>query len=342
GREWEPVIADGDNAADDGLGLFAQWLSFYGPRPLSFSRNALGLNDELLDRFIRDLTETGAIVTGELCLDSQKERDDQEICDARNLEILIRMHRAAGRPDMEPLDTELLPLFLADCQGLLRTSGGEDRLDDLFDTLEGLSCLPLSAGLWETDILPARLTGYHPSFLDSLMQEGEILWLGREKGRVMFCFELDMAFFTGERSGDGTKENEDPAWDDAFRDAGVDHDFLALQTLTGLSSRNLVDKIWNAVWQGQLTNTTFLALRKGIENRFSLPKALDTSNSGSRHRRRSGRGGRRSGMLKVPGLSRSALARRQGTLPMAGTWFKPDIPVPEGDLVAVEALNRDR
>ncbi|HCY86848.1 MAG TPA: ATP-dependent helicase [Desulfobacteraceae bacterium] len=345
GRQWEPAAADGDDKkADTGLALFAQWLSFYGPKSLPFCRDALGLDDALLDGFISDMTETGALVTGTLCLDAE---DTREICDARNLEILIRMHRAAGRPDMDPLDTELLPLFLADCQGLLRTPNGGDSLDTLFDTLEGLACLPLPAGLWESDILPARLPRYHPSFLDSLMQEGEILWLGREKGRIMFCFEPDLAFLTGDnltgdKRDDTPGENKDPDWDGIFRDTGAGHDFLTLQTLTGLSSQALSDRIWNAVWQGHLTNTTFLALRKGIENRFTLPKTLDAGNSSSRHRRRSTRGGRRAGMLQGPGLSRTALARRQGTLPMAGAWFKPEFPEPEGDLVALDELNRDR
>lgn len=354
-------ITPGDHAGPDkalGFSLFAQWLSYYGPRPPGFCGSALGLGKNTLARFISDLVDTKAAISGRLIQNGR----DGDICDARNFEILIRMHRAASRPGDAPLDLKLLPLFLADFQGLTRpgrkSNRAGDSLDLLFDTLEQMACLPLPAGLWEADVLPARVQHYHPSFLDSLMQEGEVLWLGRDKEKILFCFEPDLAFLkpdtvpepdSGESENDTKKDMQpgrDPdVWANIFAADNSSHDFFALQDLTGQSGNALVAQIWDQVWQGRLSNTTFMALRKGIENRFRLPKTREMAGGpgmrAGRGRYR-GRAGRRPGNLGGSGFSRTELARRQGALPLAGQWFRPVFPGQARDLLDAEELNRDR
>ncbi|MCG8636582.1 MAG: DEAD/DEAH box helicase [Desulfobacterales bacterium] len=346
GKDPDIIPAEGRDP-ELGLALFAQWLSYYSPKPPGFCLSCLGLSEDTLSGFISDLVETKAVVQGQLLVDGR----DGDICDARNLEILIRMHRAAGRPGFDPLDLDLLPLFLAECQGLTgrdrEGQGRGDALDHLFDSLEQLACLPLPAGLWETDVLPARIEGYHPSFLDSLMQEGEILWLGRQKERVLFCFEPDLDFLKASED-EGSRAGDDPGtgvWKTVFKEPDSRYDFFALQRLVNGQSRDLINKIWDRVWQGKLTNTTFLALRKGIENRFKLPESPgQLKGSALRSGRGRYRGRRRAAATAGVGFSRTELARRQGALPLAGQWFQPaaDAPAKNRDLVEAEALNRDR
>ena len=53
-------------------------------------------------------------------------------------------------------------------------------LDALLDAIEQLQGAPLPASILETEILPARVSGYRPGDLDLLMAAGEVVWVGVE------------------------------------------------------------------------------------------------------------------------------------------------------------------
>lgn len=307
--------------AETGLALLGQWLGFYGPRSVLFVQTTLGLDPHRLQAFLTDLAEARSLVTGLLV----KNGNPQDICDARNFETLVRMARNRAVPRFDPLDLAFLPLFLAQVQGL--TQPGRD-VEALFHSLEQLGCLPLPAGLWETEILPARIRPYHPSFLDTLMQEGDLMWLGLGKEKIGFCFDTDLDFFKAPRESE--RSGDKRSLEAIFHPPGVRHDFFSLKTLTGRDTPELVPLIWEAVWKGRLSNDTFLALRKGIETRFS-PAAPsehpDRSLSRFSRRRRPGRSG---------------FSLWQGTLPLAGRWYQPIHPRPLPDLMEKEELNKER
>ena len=145
----------------------------------------------------------------------------------------------------------------------------------------------------------------------------------------------------------------DPApLDDCFQGPGERHDFNTLKEMTKLSAKDLTDLIWKQVWQGKLSNDTMTALRTGIENRFKLPEdggpggvdpgrrwagisGLGREQPGgfTSHRTRSRRGN----------FSRSRYSRRQGALPLAGHWFRPDMGDDrDTDLVDREEMGRER
>ena len=55
---------------------------------------------------------------------------------------------------------------------------------------------PADAELWEKEILPARLSPYFTSWMDTLIQESELIWMGAEKGQgSMLCFPDQQEFF---------------------------------------------------------------------------------------------------------------------------------------------------
>ena len=171
--------------AEQGTAFLGQWLGFYGPKTLVDICANLGLETGVVQAFLTDLEETRQTLTGPLVLD----RDEVFICDTQNFETLIRMNRAAARPGLAPLNLDRLPLFLAQIQGLTRPGEGQEHL---MDVLAQLSCLPLPADLWETQILPARIQPYYPAFPDSLMQRGGLVWLGQEKEQILFALEQDL------------------------------------------------------------------------------------------------------------------------------------------------------
>jgi len=68
-------------------------------------------------------------------------------------------------------------IILSRLPGNYRT---ENDIDGLYECIEKLLCYPAEAGAWESEIFPARLYPYDPSWLDTLMQEGGLMWLGGE------------------------------------------------------------------------------------------------------------------------------------------------------------------
>ena len=54
--------------------------------------------------------------------------------------------------------------------------------------LQGLS---LPVALWESDVLPRRVPGYQPSWLDQLTASGEVVWVGAGLERVALYFRED-------------------------------------------------------------------------------------------------------------------------------------------------------
>ncbi|MFH1488247.1 MAG: DEAD/DEAH box helicase [Pseudomonadota bacterium] len=320
-----PSEADAD---DPLLSLLGQWLQFYGPIPVSKIERALGLESRRLLGALENLLDSETLVSGRFLVESR----DEEVCDLQNLEHLIRLTRAKALPPFEPLPPEGLPLFLAIHQGI--TEPGEGK-EGVARCLDPLLCYPLPADRWESEIIPPRLSGVDPSWLDSLMQEEGMRWIGGPKRRIAFCFEPDLDLMQEEREEIGRPDADADRPDaDAdgrpalFPDTSGRYDFLTLLRLTGLRPPELAKRLWEGVWEGRITNDTFTALRRGIQNRFKAPEL--TENPAGRRRRGGNSAGRR------------GFSRWKNALPFAGNWSCLPWPTPEGDLMEREERNRDR
>jgi len=278
-------------------------LSLFTPRPKAFIENRLGMNESVLGRALETLIESGQIIGGRLV----KDGSGQEVCDSENFEILMRISRTRAVPDFKPLSIKYLPHFLAHIQGLTKKREGLDRL---FESLEQLVCLPLPAESWETDILPARLSPYHTSFLDTILQEGDFHWYGMGKKKIVFCFHSDLDFMDFALSGEDKPENESTLAS-FFETKESRYEFTRLLTLTGLSSKQLSEKVWKSVWQGELSNEMFSALRKGIETKYRAPKMPEPEAVSRIGRRRA--------------VRKRSFASWKGALPLTGHWFAPPI-----------------
>jgi len=338
-----PSPADtGDQAGADEEELLpavlGQWLQFYGPRTPAFIQQALGLTGERLRAALADLIDSEDLIEGELTTDAP----GAQVCDSESFEALLRMSRAAAAPTFEPLEAKRLAPFLAAHQGL--TSPGRDA-DALLRRLEQLLCLPLPAGLWESEVLPARLRPYSPAWLDALMREEGLLWVGSEGRRIAFCFEGDRDLLPPKRgqatfskrgqatfSADGEKSSLTPfSGGDAgelFGDPAGRYDFATLMRLTKLPAKALSARLWAAAWRGEVTNDAFADLRRGILNRFEVP-AMPRPTSRTLRRGR-------------PVRPRGGLRRLRGSLPSMGTWRLLPAPAAADDLIARAERGKDR
>jgi ATP-dependent Lhr-like helicase len=328
------------------VGFLSEWLRFYGPVSRDFIKETLGLvsteQGERLDNALETLLEEGRIIEDEFRAAETIEGKPagEEICDTENLEILLRMRRNLARPAIEPLDIDALPLFLAAYQGLVSPGDG---LEDLQNSLENLFGYPARAGLWETDILPARLNPYYPSWLDTALQENDLVWFGCGSERIGFCFEPDYELFTagnapgntagnGSGSTDSQKENSHTearaALERIFYETRGKYELSDLARSLSLNSRELTAALWNLAWNGRITNDSFKILRSGVMNRFrpeQPPTPAETRGDGRRH----GYGRSR---------RRFSFNRWQSTLPFTGNWYA--LPGTDAESVEMDALDR--
>ena len=303
------------DADEESAGVFGEWLSFYGPRDINTIGETLGISNERLALEIEDLIDTQQIIQGRLVEDGS----EFDICDSENFEILLRMCRADASPNFEPLPVEKLPLFIAHFQGLCKPS---TDLDSLWSCMEQLSGYEARAEMWEESILPARIRNYDTSWLDSLMQEGQLHWFGAGKEKVCFCLEDDLPV---------VRERPEAEVDDLRGLLPEEHVRYTLQSLTTrskLNTEDLLTKLWSGLWDGVITNDNAATLRKGIMNHFKPATISAAQEGGSRSGRRA---------AAKPGFSRWS-----GSVPFTGNWYRlPDAVEPDDFLVNEERI-KDR
>ena len=319
----------GDAEREEAAPLLGQWLQFHGPVTVDFLQRTLGMESERLQLALEDLIDSQKAIQGQLVTRGIPD----EICDSENFEILLRLARKEAAPSFEPLEIEWLSLFLSDYQGLTKP---KEDLDGLRDSIERLLCYPAGAGAWESEIFPARLYPYDPSWLDTLMQEGGLLWVGGEGRRVAFSFESDLDLLyektadetePGPENGEGTA-GDSPANQETslFSDPARRYDFASLFRVSGISDAELARQLWDEVWQGRVANDTFLVLRQIVLNRFKLSSSALRSVRRSHHRMR----------------KRESQSEKAIPLFLAGNWRL--LPVPEllEDLLETEERRKDR
>jgi ATP-dependent Lhr-like helicase len=103
---------------------------------------------------------------------------DTEWCERR---LLARVHRytlSRLRSEIEPVAQADYMRFLASWQRALPDAKmrGPDAVATVLSQLEGFEA---PAAAWESEILPSRVDGYDPAFLDALCLSGRFVWLRR-------------------------------------------------------------------------------------------------------------------------------------------------------------------
>jgi ATP-dependent Lhr-like helicase len=312
--------------------LLGEWMQFHGPRSVEWIAEALGLDRERLAVAAEALIDSEKLVSGRLL----QEIDVEMLCDSENYEALLRRSRAGARPVFSPLEIESLQLFLAEWQGIARPAADADAL---YRRIEQLVCYSAPAELWEEDIFPARLQPYDPAWLDSIMLQTDLRWVGTGTRRIAFCFESELDLMrepeqppaegrAGAHAAEPSADTGEASTGDRdiaglFLDPAARYDFSTLLRSSDLNASRLADSLWNGVWQGRITNDTFASLRRGIENNFKVIDPAQYSAKSTSRRRHS---------------KRVAFSKWTGSLPMTGNWSR--LPAPERDDDPIESLER--
>ena len=292
------------NGGETTDGLLADLLRSHGPVPVDAFAATLGFDDERLLPALESLRDAGEVILDQLTAGAE----GIEVCDASNLERLLRLQRAAARPQIEPLPLTALPAFLAEWQGVASTPPGVDGLRQALERLWGY---PAPAAAWEEEILPARLEGYQPAWLDALFAETELSWAGCGSERLVLLLPADRELvLPATDEPDLAAALED--MHRLFPHAAGRFTLAELAAHSGLGSAELTRVLWRLAWAGLVGNDGFAAVRRGIESDFK-PATPERADPGGPPRRR------------------LRFAQWQGTRPFAGSWFPTPPPPAEDD-----------
>lgn len=308
-----PAVAAADSAGDAADALLAEWLGdwlrFYGPREPDFVQAALPVDESRLAEALETMLDERTVVVDHLVAPGAA----LQVCDAENLEILLRLNRTRQRPDVRPLPIDALPLFVARHQGL--AGGGERPLQAVIEPLIGY---PIPAALFETEILPARVEGYSPASLDELAAESGLAWFGVEEKKLALGFEESRDLFMPSAPIDAARLEKVGR---LFADARGQYHFDALLDTAKVSSAALADLLWELVWEGAVVNDSFAALRKGIQTSYKV----------------------REPMLREGGRLRRAHFQAWKTgRAYPGAWRLLSAVVPPADAIDEEEINKER
>ena len=298
--------------------LLGNWLQFFGPITAQSIVEQLQVDPARVSAALQDLLDERALITGNLITDS----DDSTYCDSGNFEMLLRLARQIAIPTFDALELEWLPLILHTYQSSHEQS--KQELEQLLGSVEQLRCYPAHPNLWESEFLPARMPDYQPNQLDQLFQESNLHWVGRENKLISFCFADDLDLMP--KDDTNAQESVATDLDTLLPDELSRYDFTALMSRTDWSAANISDLLWRSAWEGQVTNDTFMAVRRGIENDFQVPDANSLA-APATQRRTARRGG---------------FSRWKGSIPFAGNWHRLVYPQPPMDSLETEELNKDR
>ena len=260
--------------APDDVGLYSDLAGHAGAIIRRYARNhgpfvpealmaRYGYDRETVLRYLDVLRAEGIVAAGEYT----RGVADREYCDTEILQQIHRQTLSLLRREVEPVDGAAFARFLLDWQGVGAAKGAGARSSGvphaLRRALAHLQGVPLPAEAWERDILPARVPGYQPLWLDQMLAMGELHWAGQPGGRLAFYLPESLAAFSPRLLAPAPAELsvEQTAVLQALGATGAD--FLGgIARAAGLSPTVALEALWSLAWLGLVTNDTFAPVRQ--------------------------------------------------------------------------------
>jgi ATP-dependent Lhr-like helicase len=216
---------------------------------------------------------------------------NREWIDAEVLRTIRRKSLAKLRKEIEPVEQSTLARLFTRWQGVIQPRRG---LDALLDTIENLQGAPLPASLLETEILPARIAGYKPADLDTLIAAGEVVWtgldpIGERDGRIglYLAEKLPLLWTPRPKTDLDERQQQIVAY---LRSNGASFFQPLHDAIGGGYPGETLEALWSLVWSGLLTNDALHALRANCEKpagsgRNAKPSRRTHNQTGFRSRR---------------------------------------------------------
>jgi ATP-dependent helicase Lhr and Lhr-like helicase len=253
------------------------------------------LATELLERWV----DAGGLVR----LEPLDGEDGARWADERNLAEVRRLSIAIRRKESVAVSPEVFADYLVRRQGLhAETRGaGSAAVARVLERLQGFA---VAAELWESEILPGRLEGYRPSWLDEALGSGDWIWVAeaeaRGEPRVAFLARAG-ALESPERTESAPPSTTAEQVISVLKQVGAS--FTSdLSRASGLEPSRVRTALEELLRGGQVTNDRFDPLRAGAK---FIVEALTSAAAGARATRLS------MGRAR-PSLRRGVSARPEG------------------------------
>ncbi|HZO08448.1 MAG TPA: helicase-related protein, partial [Myxococcota bacterium] len=237
--------------------LVARYARTHGPFHAPDVARRLGASEAAVEQALQELAREGRVLQGEFRPGGR----GLEWTAADVLSTLRRHSLAAQRREVEPVEPEALARLLVDWHGAVpeRARRGPDALLDVVERLQGLA---LPASILERDVLRARLRGYRPEDLDTLLAAGEVVWvgqgsLGERDGRLALFLADAVAYLLQPRP-----ELEPPTGGlhGTIREHLAAHGASFFGEIHAAAGGGLaepvVEALWDLTWAGEVTCDT--------------------------------------------------------------------------------------
>jgi ATP-dependent Lhr-like helicase len=145
-----------------------------GPSTLAELATATALRPTLVEMALARLESEGFLLRGRFDVERRPE-GEEEFCARR---LLARIHlytKERLRREIEPVTAQDFMRFVLRWHQVAPETQREGRRG-VRSVIEQLQGFELAAGAWEEWVLPARVAGYRPGWLDDLCLSGEVVW----------------------------------------------------------------------------------------------------------------------------------------------------------------------
>ncbi len=296
-----------ESAIDPVGDLVSRYARTHGPFTTADSAAALGLGPAVVAATLDRLATSGRVVAGAF----RPGGSGPEWCDADVLRQIRRASLAIAQRAVEPVAADRLATFLPSWQGVglqgvglqgVGAQGVGAGVDDLYRVIEQLAGVTAPASEWERAILPARVRGYQPTWLDELTGSGDVVWFGagalpKNDGWVGFVPTEQIATLLPAPTPIDAPTDAQTALLNLFGD-GVALLTRGVHAALPRYSADVVDAaLWDLVWAGMLSNDALAALRaqqgakqgakQHVGRRALRPRSHPTGQRPSRRPRRS-------------------------------------------------------
>jgi ATP-dependent helicase Lhr and Lhr-like helicase len=151
------------------------WVQILGPATaLSFAAS-LNLDPSAVYQAFLAMEMQGLLMRGAFEAPATTEDHEIEWCERRILQRIHRLTLSTARKQIEAVPPAVYMRWLLDWQHLTSQSqlGGEEGVLEALRQLEGFEAPAIE---WERTLLPARVSGYDPRWLDALCLSGAVGW----------------------------------------------------------------------------------------------------------------------------------------------------------------------
>ena len=263
----EPVV-------EPQLEILKRYARTHGPFTADEAAARFGWNPQTVQSLLRALVHSGRLVEGNF----RPGGIHREWCDAEVLRTIRRKSLARLRKQVEPVEQQMMARMATHWHGCLHRRRGLDAILDVIDQLQGA---PLPASVIEREILPARITGYQASDLDTLIAAGEVVWCGIEPigetdGRIaLYLADKITELHAPAVAKPLTDSSDNPLGEkqkqilELLETRGAMFFGALHEAVGGGFPGETIDALWGLVWAGRVTNDTFHALRAYMARRAS-------------------------------------------------------------------------